>query len=468
MDDLDSLLEDLGRGKTTSSSKPATSASSRPASTTTRPVSSRVDLNELEDLMTDLAAPTAKKAPEPTPVATPQTSQFSDNTQTRPVSTFNANGNSSSYSQPEPPPQSSAPPPSNNTVDDLEALMESLNVTSNSRSSRRQPASRTSEVPKDPTPVARESVVVARDPVPVARDPVPVARDPVPVARDPTPAPVKATAVNNTPAKTAPVKGDDLDKLLSNLTSQMDNIDAENPASRGQCATCKGAIIGEMMQALGRCYHPEHFQCGNCNQPLGTKNFFEQNGLPHCGDCYTTMYCPKCAHCNSAILDRCITALGKKWHPEHFICAQCLQPFPAGNFFERDGRPYCENDFFALFASKCGACHEPIKGDCINALGQQWHPEHFVCTYCGKAFTGTFFEHSGKPYCEAHYHQQSGSCCGGCGKPITGRCVNALEKKWHPEHFVCAFCMNPLAGGSFTEKNNKAYCKECYSKLFGS
>jgi len=27
--------------------------------------------------------------------------------------------------------------------------------------------------------------------------------------------------------------------------------------------------------------------------------------------------------------------------------------------------------------------------------------------------------------------------------------------------------MNPLAGGSFTEHNSKAYCKECHGKLFG-
>src|SRR5690625_4729450 len=45
MDDLDSLLEDLG------------SDSSAPPS---RPISSRVDLNELESLMVDLAAPSTR------------------------------------------------------------------------------------------------------------------------------------------------------------------------------------------------------------------------------------------------------------------------------------------------------------------------------------------------------------------------------------------------------------------------
>ena len=97
-----------------------------------------------------------------------------------------------------------------------------------------------------------------------------------------------------------------------------------------------------------------------------------------------------------------------------------------------------------------------------------WHPEHFACTYCGKSFAGEpFYEFGGKPYCEAHYHQQSGALCAGCHKAIAGRVVSALDKKWHPEHFVCSFCMNPLAGGAYTERQGKPYCKGCTAKLFG-
>jgi len=301
--------------------------------------------------------------------------------------------------------------------------------------------------------------------------PVPVSSPPtyVPPASAPAYVPPAPSTPPQNRAPTKPSSGTDLDSLLNNLTSQMNEIDAENPNSRGTCYQCKASILGEVIQAMGRTYHPEHFMCGNCRDPLGTKNFYEQNGSPHCEKCFQELFCPKCGHCDKPVLDRCITALGKKWHTEHFICTQCLKPFGNSSFFERGGKPYCEEDFYGLFAPKCGSCNTAIKGDCINALGVQWHPEHFCCTYCQKSFNGgTFFEYGGKPYCETHYHQQTGSLCSGCGKPILGRCVNALDKKWHPEHFVCAFCMNPLAGGSFTEHNSKAYCKECHSKLFGS
>lgn len=53
------------------------------------------------------------------------------------------------------------------------------------------------------------------------------------------------------------------------------------------------------------------------------------------------------------------------------------------------------------------------------------------------------------PYCETHYHAKRGSLCAGCSKPITGRCITAMFRKFHPEHFVCAFCLKQLNKGTF-------------------
>lgn len=62
-------------------------------------------------------------------------------------------------------------------------------------------------------------------------------------------------------------------------------------------------------------------------------------------------------------------------------------------------------------------------------------------------YGGSFFDHEGMPYCETHYHAKRGSLCAGCSKPITGRCITAMFKKFHPEHFVCAFCLKQLNKG---------------------
>jgi len=432
--------------------------------------------------MQDLAAPSSKPAPKPAPIVAPAPT---------PVS------------KPAPAPVPSRATSVNIDTDDLDALMASLNNSSSRESVKVstptpapyavpahppapapatvQPAPKSNPQPqpsKAPTmddldellnglEPSRASVGPARASVYVQPPP---AAAPVSPAQKPISKPAAATPrASAPPAKPAarPLAGDDLDNLLSNLTSQMNDIDSSNPASRGTCAQCRKPILGEVIQALGKTFHPEHFVCGNCQNPLGTNNFYEQDGLPHCERCYQELFCSRCAHCDEPILDRCITALGKKWHLHHFVCTQCMKSFDNGSFFERDQRPYCEGCFYNVYASRCAGCNQAIRGECINALGQQWHPEHFVCQYCQKSFAGgSFFEFGGKPYCEVHYHQQTGSLCAGCWTAITGRCVNALDKKWHPEHFVCAFCMNPLAGGSFTENNGKAYCKECHSKLF--
>ncbi|KAK0092419.1 hypothetical protein PV326_001490 [Microctonus aethiopoides] len=87
---------------------------------------------------------------------------------------------------------------------------------------------------------------------------------------------------------------------------------------------------------------------------------------------------------------------------------------------------------------------------------------------CRQKFQGgSFFDHEGLPYCETHYHAKRGSLCAGCHKPITGRCITAMFRKFHPEHFVCAFCLKQLNKGTFKEQNDKPYCHCCFEKLFG-
>ncbi|KTG06703.1 hypothetical protein cypCar_00010321 [Cyprinus carpio] len=162
-----------------------------------------------------------------------------------------------------------------------------------------------------------------------------------------------------------------------------------------------------------------------------------------------------------------VTALDRTWHPEHFFCAQCGAFFGPEGFHEKDGKAYCRKDYFDLFAPKCGGCARAILENYISALSVLWHPECFVCRECFTPFVnGSFFEHDGQPYCEVHYHSRRGSLCSGCQKPITGRCITAMGKKFHPEHFVCAFCLKQLNKGTFKEQNDKPYCQGCFIKLF--
>eukprot|EP01129_Flabellula_baltica_P015416 TRINITY_DN782_c0_g1_i1.p1 TRINITY_DN782_c0_g1~~TRINITY_DN782_c0_g1_i1.p1 ORF type:complete len:878 (+),score=171.93 TRINITY_DN782_c0_g1_i1:90-2636(+) len=208
----------------------------------------------------------------------------------------------------------------------------------------------------------------------------------------------------------------------SNLDRIMDQLNTVTPSGmnvggvpgsgslgEGICAGCRQPIMGGTIQALGKQYHPEHFMCTSCGSLLGAGNFFEQEGQPQCENCFQNYYSMRCAACGLAITNQVLTALDQHWHTHCFVCTNCLGPFDDGNFFEKDSRPYCSNCYFDVFAPRCRSCDQAIQGPCVNALGGQWHPQHFICHYCKRPFpNGAFYDIGGLPYCEAHYqlHQQ--------------------------------------------------------------
>jgi len=68
--------------------------------------------------------------------------------------------------------------------------------------------------------------------------------------------------------------------------------------------------------------------------------------------------------CNSIILlcssVQVLMALEKIWHIEHFVCAYCKRQLGTDIFYENDGLPYCELDYQELFLPKCADCHGAI------------------------------------------------------------------------------------------------------------
>ncbi|XP_012274893.1 paxillin isoform X2 [Orussus abietinus] len=194
-------------------------------------------------------------------------------------------------------------------------------------------------------------------------------------------------------------KQNQLDSMLGNLQADMSR-QGVNTTQKGCCNACEKPIVGQVITALGKTWHPEHFTCTHCNQELGTRNFFEREGHPYCEPDYHNLFSPRCAYCNGPILDKCVTALEKTWHTEHFFCAQCGKQFGEEGFHERDGKPYCREDYFDMFAPKCGGCNRAIMENYISALNSQWHPDCFVCRDCKKPVSGkSFYAMEGKPVC---------------------------------------------------------------------
>lgn len=172
-----------------------------------------------------------------------------------------------------------------------------------------------------------------------------------------------------------------------------------------------------------------------------------------------------CGKCKKPIIGEYITIQGQRMHPEHFRCEECGCEFRGGNCHEYEGKLYCYPDYLKLLKSICAHCQKPIIGRSVTALGKVWHPEHFMCFTCKDPFAGSsFYEHLGKPYCELHYLQQFGKVCHTCNKPIADNGIAAMGKHYHQEHFVCGGCSKPL-GKEIFDNESKPFCKSCYNAL---
>ncbi|CAB3371416.1 Hypothetical predicted protein [Cloeon dipterum] len=159
-----------------------------------------------------------------------------------------------------------------------------------------------------------------------------------------------------------------------------------------------------------------------------------------------------------------ITALGKTWCPDHFMCvnSQCQRPLQDCGFVEEKGDLYCEFCFEQFLAPACDKCRKKIKGDCLNAIGKHFHPECFNCAYCGKLFGNSpFFLEDGLPYCEGDWNELFTTKCFACGFPIEAgdRWVEALNNNYHSQCFNCTSCKKNLEGQSFFAKQGRPFCK---------
>ncbi|KAH7729613.1 CBN-ALP-1 protein [Aphelenchoides avenae] len=173
---------------------------------------------------------------------------------------------------------------------------------------------------------------------------------------------------------------------------------------------------------------------------------------------------PVCEFCRKDIRGAFVLATGKAWCPEHFTCSNsaCNRQLLDCGFVEEKGHKYCEKCFETLIAPICGKCGLPITADCLNALQKQWHPECFVCAHCRKPFgNSAFYLENAQPYCEQDWNMLFTTKCTSCKYPIEAgdRWVEALGGAFHSNCFSCTVCQTNLEGQSFYAKDGKPFCR---------
>uniref|UniRef100_A0A674MYD1 LIM domain kinase 1 n=1 Tax=Takifugu rubripes TaxID=31033 RepID=A0A674MYD1_TAKRU len=89
-------------------------------------------------------------------------------------------------------------------------------------------------------------------------------------------------------------------------------------------------------------------------------------------------------------------------------CCECSASLSRW-YYEKDGRLFCKNDYWAKFGELCHGCNDPIATGLIMVAGEQrYHPECFTClncrTFIGDGDTYALVERS-KLYCGHCYYQ---------------------------------------------------------------
>ncbi|XP_065178529.1 PDZ and LIM domain protein 7-like [Sycon ciliatum] len=172
---------------------------------------------------------------------------------------------------------------------------------------------------------------------------------------------------------------------------------------------------------------------------------------------------PVCGGCDSPIDGPYVQAVGKQWHAEHFVCSSCGTQLRNCPFVEHEGKMFCEKCYTEYFASRCSVCSKTVKGECVSAGGKEMHPACFRCVRCGSSLAGQgFHEQDGNFYCSDDYEALFSVICTGCEQPVKNNelWVEALGGQWHETCFLCTVCHKPLQGGRFFAKLGRPYCKD--------
>ncbi len=192
-----------------------------------------------------------------------------------------------------------------------------------------------------------------------------------------------------------------------------------------KCAKCNTFVEGEVVTALGKTYHQNCFKCAGCKKPFPTGErvtFTGKNCLcQKCAnlqsndivaaagsDAATTTATAtrstaqsaktarskadgsgddRCAGCGDELKDgQALMALDKHFHVWCFKCKACSELLH-GEYMGKDGAPYCEKDYQALFGVKCTYCFRFISGKVLQAGdNNHFHPTCARCTKCGEPF----------------------------------------------------------------------------------
>ncbi|RKP19440.1 RhoGAP-domain-containing protein [Rozella allomycis CSF55] len=151
----------------------------------------------------------------------------------------------------------------------------------------------------------------------------------------------------------------------------------------------------------------------------------------------------------------------------------------ATRFFSHENQPYCEKHYFEILDLICHDCKGAIRGTYVSAVGRKYHIDHFKCSVCATVFEKheVYYEHNDEVFCHYHYATLHATKCSGCGMAILKKFLqNNDSLMFHPEcysllriHLIIIDANDDVRLRKLEELTQKRITRICWTlEYFGS
>ena len=145
----------------------------------------------------------------------------------------------------------------------------------------------------------------------------------------------------------------------------------------------------------------------------------------------------ECARCHNPIKGNVMQALGYSWHKHCFRCNKCRLPIQTERFVTYQKNPY------HLHCLCCYRCKESLGSRYVDYDGHPWHPECYnqiiapLCTVCGDMLPQKHYQdYWGNRFCISHFDYAK---CASCHRIVCERLTQGGMH--HPDGLlICNIC----------------------------
>jgi len=263
-----------------------------------------------------------------------------------------------------------------------------------------------------------------------------------------------------------------------------------------KCGSCQSFIEGDLLEALGQFWHPEHLACESCQEPLANKPLYtaareaesesKAGDMVLCSGCFFERDTRTCHACNRKIgQSAALTTGGLLYHRSCYVCCQADCPHSSTELYFGRARgtvslgylnPQLEQYLYCLVhwkefcATKCAACALPMLDEVWEFHGKGYHPRCCQCSECHCALfqapvadqSGVYFldpvsgEASAAMFCQQHYGERVLEKCAVCKLVVASGGVQFGALKLHRACVTCRVCKIDLS----VDKKNTPFLEE--------